>query len=92
MSSEAAPPATPRWERGHRAHGYWLGTARIGFVSRPVGAKTGDPYSWEVEANGVMWEAGVETTLRKAKRAVERAWLRAAARGFRPGGTTRPSW
>ena len=69
----------PRWEHGHRCHGYWLGPDRIGLVGIPPsglgGAKRGG-YGWSFDWPGVRSVEGRATTLRAAKRAVEAACQR----------------
>lgn len=77
----------PRWMRGYRCHGYWVGVKRVGYVGLPprvngtVTAKAAG-YGWGVTlaGTGVTQAEGREPTLREAKRAVEAAY-RAAAGG-----------
>ena len=62
--------AQPVWERGKRVHGYWIGTDRVGHVGLKQGRlpKRGG-YFWEC-----CGQEGREDTLRRAKKAVERAY------------------
>jgi len=60
----------PVWERGYLAHGLWLGKARVGVVKLDRDAARAGKYRWEAGAH-----AGVTTTLKEAKRAVEEAVL-----------------
>jgi hypothetical protein len=74
--------ARPHWERGYRAHGYWLGIARLGVVTiGPRGfRRPGDGYLWRLDS---WWHNAPSLhapTLRAAKRAVE-ARHRAEAAG-----------
>lgn len=73
----------PRWERGHRCHGYWLDGKRLGVVGygpgRGAAAESG--YTWRTDLGD--WHRrpdGHASTLEQAKRNVEKevaAWLRA---------------
>lgn len=68
MTEQVQSPE-PHWERGHRCHGYWHGTTRLGSVSLP-------PRGFAVADHGYGWETdkdmvGTAPTLAKAKRAVE---------------------
>lgn len=64
----------PHWEHGYRCHGYWLGEERIGFVGLASGRLSDyyAPYSWYCEVPGKR-RSGWVSSLRAAKRAVERA-------------------
>lgn len=69
--------ASPHWERGHRCHGYWKGSVRVGHVglSPRIPGEVVE-YSWAVERNGVEVVSGIKPTLRQAKRAVERGYIK----------------
>jgi hypothetical protein len=64
---------TPKWERGYRSHGYWIGTKRYGWVGLPPpsqGGATANGYGWVVDS--VPYVEGRTETLREAKKIVER--------------------
>jgi hypothetical protein len=69
---------TPRWERGHRVHGYWLGMVRVGWVGLPQGrgSASKEGYGWECDPPGQTPVTGHADTLKKAKRAVEDEYRR----------------
>lgn len=63
----------PHWERGRRCHGYWIGLARFGWVGIDIGgAKYG--YGWLFDPPCGNREEGEATTLREAKRRVEKCY------------------
>lgn len=67
----------PRWERGWRVHGYWLGMLRVGWVGKPPGrncAKEG--YSWHLSCPDRKEIEGKAATLKQAKKMVERHYRR----------------
>jgi hypothetical protein len=74
ISDDLAEDA-PRWERGDRIHGYWLGSQRLGWVALPhrgqSAAKAG--YSWGIDAPGWQSKPGWSPTLSNARRSVEKA-------------------
>lgn len=67
----------PKWERGYRCHGFWLGQVQVGRVG--IGPKhlwtPADGYSWVVWKQGcvtcVTEAEGTLPTLAEAKRRVE---------------------
>jgi len=60
----------PLWERGYLAHGYWLGSARLGTVKLGPKGEWDGVYRWQAGTH-----AGETPTLKEAKRAVEQAVL-----------------
>jgi hypothetical protein len=62
--------ALPIWERGFKAHGYWLGKEKLGSVLLDPEASAEAKYRWQAGTH-----AGVTATLSEAKRAVEAAVL-----------------
>ncbi len=70
----------PKWERGYRVHGFWLGNQRMGHVGLPPRGFL-VVYRWALDdASAVPIEAsdppssGEAKSLRSAKRAVNRAF------------------
>lgn len=64
----------PKWEKGVKVHGYWLGAKRLGWVGLPPGhgTATREGYGWGFEGSSeVTMTEGHAETLRKAKQAVE---------------------
>ncbi len=67
----------PRWERGYRCHGYWIGIYRYGWIG--CGSPKRNPvkdfgYRWSMDFPVDETATGETTTLREAKRAVEAAF------------------
>jgi hypothetical protein len=74
MTPEPEPPYSPHWERGDRCHRYWIGPAtRAGFVGLPYRTAKVHGYVWTLDFPVQGTASGHTTTLRAAKRAVERA-------------------
>ncbi len=65
---------TPHWERGYRSHGYWLGSERVGWVTRPPGKMTGQDYGWRYDWSDGARSEGRSPSLRQAKRMVEQIY------------------
>lgn len=63
----------PRWERGYRSWGYWLGQTRVGHVGLSPREYPPVTYSWDVTLTGPYPadSEGVETSLKAAKHQVE---------------------
>lgn len=68
-------PAEPRWERGRRCHGFWLGKERIGLISYGTGkgaAKAGG-YDWSFALPPIT-DDGWSLDLKAAKRRIEKLY------------------
>jgi hypothetical protein len=63
----------PKWERGHRVHGLWMGMFRAGWVGLPQGRSV-TSYYWCLDIPGEKLVEGRKETLMAAKRAVEREY------------------
>ena len=65
----------PKWERGYRTHGYWLGADRVGHVGlSPWFPGIPTVYTWGLDR--VAGETGECSSLAAAKRRVEDAFRR----------------
>lgn len=60
---------TPRWERGYRVHGYWLGAERIGWIGLPP-KRFASEYSFGIDKR--LRAAEKSKSLNEAKLAVEK--------------------
>lgn len=70
--NEGWRPIEPHWERGYRTHGYWIGIRRVGYVALPP--RPVSDYGWGMEWDHHNFHRPRITTLRAAKRAVEKEW------------------
>jgi hypothetical protein len=71
MTTATLPPGTivcPRWERGYRSHGYWVGNIRIGWIGLE---KPATAYAWEAWTRR-GYADGKSRTLKQAKLQVEK--------------------
>lgn len=64
---------SPKWERGFRCHGYWIGVKHVGWVRLPCrpGRCSVEGYGWGVVNRTGGYIEGTVFTLREAKRKVE---------------------
>ena len=60
----------PQWERGYKAHGYWLGKKKLGSIRLNAEGVPEEKYRWLAGTH-----CGTCATLVEAKRAVEEAVL-----------------
>lgn len=82
----------PAWQRGHRVHGYWLDSQRMGHVGLSPRGMRPIRYSWATDAAQgrpkIRDACGEERTLRAATHRVEAAfrrlysWRFPASRGY----------
>lgn len=64
---------SPRWRRGYRCHGLWVGLKRVGFIGLPPGrfGLRQYGYGW---FSDVTDAEGTAKTLREAKQTIEREY------------------